>query len=354
MADPEIGELRRDMREAVDSCAEAEWSQSMSSARSDALRDKYRLVMDAVAATGDCPKVNVCWFAKQKVERRMWELYGRPKGLGREEFKIPHTVWYEVGRENGYTDPAFDRRGYQRKEEPELDRPARRKPKDGGDDYSETNRQYIMALHQAGDAFQVVAEWLQRAPVEGNVDPEYAETALAICQAFTKNVHDMANPRRVVPRNMQPLLLDTARTIMGATPMVHEFLIRAIKLRLLRAKSEGGNKWLTNAEINKYLQRQPQDLLMALEPAGPFEAQAYGFHGQRCASCQSWRMVATGVSADRLRCVRCRKEAARRPYIYCRSCLNRNEEGAKKCGNCGAEAGEGGNPNIGPSMGGGS
>jgi len=69
---------------------------------------------------------------------------------------------------------------------------------------------------------------------------------------------------------------------------------------------------------------------MALEPAGPFEAQAYGFHGQRCASCQSWRMVATGVSADRLRCVRCRKEAARRPYIYCRSCLNRNEEGAKK------------------------
>lgn len=336
MVDAESGERRRVLLEAVDQAAEAEWAQIVSPARVENLRDKYRLVMDACAATGDCPRVNVCWFAKKLVERRMWELYGRSRGQSRDDFRIPHTTWYEVGRELGYTDPSHDTRSKARDDGGKVPRPRPRKPgAEPEPDHSEENRRYIVAFNQAGDAMHVVAEWLQRHPVEGNVDPEVAVTARTVLEAFAKNVHDLASPQRVVPRNMQCLFLDAIRAVVGSDAGVREFLVRVVKMRTLRAKQKKGARFLTHSEINKFLRRAPADLIFALEPAGTFEAQAMGFHGQACKSCKSWRMLPTNDSPDTLECVKCRKKAPREPYVYCRSCHYRLSPGAKKCPNCG-------------------
>ena len=336
MADPEAGERRREFVNAVDLAAEAEWEYSTSAEHATTLREKYRMAMEACAATGDVPRTNVCWYAKRAVERRMWELYGRPNGLDRSEFTIPHTTWYEVGRELGYTDPSYDPRGKDRAAEPQPKKPSPRQPRADRPDFGEQNRRYIQAFHNAGDALHVVSEWLQRFPVEGNVDGDIAETTAAILEAYAKNVHDMANSHRIVPTNAQPMLIDASYAALATDKMMRMYLTRVVKLETFRAKSEGGGKFLTPSEIAKYVKRAPRDLHVSLEPAGTFEAQWMGFHGQKCAGCGSWRMLATDASPDRLRCVRCGDEAAREPFVFCRECHYRTAPGADTCPQCGA------------------
>jgi len=335
MVDPEAGTRRRELSEAVTATAEAEWEWASSADHAERVREKYRLVMQACEATGDCPRENVCWYAKRLVERRMWELFGRPKGLGREDFRIPHSTWYDVGRELGYTDSFYSRRsGEGGAASPEIPRPARKKA-EAKPDHSSENRRYIVALNNAGDAMQVVAEWMSRFPVKGNVEREVSETMVAVCESFSKNVHDLSRRNRIVPTNAQQMFIDTMRTVLRADKGVRQFLVNVAAMATVRAKERSGKRAMSTPEANKYRARSPKELHMSLEPAGEYEAQWLGFHGQRCAKCASWRMLPSSGSPDVLECIRCLATAPRLATILCRSCSYRIPHGEGKCGQCG-------------------
>lgn len=333
MVDPEAAERRLELLTAVNETAESEWEAWTSPTRPETLRDKYRRVMQACAATGDCPRQNVCWYAKRLVERRMWELYGRPKGLGREEFKIPHAQWYEEGKALGFTDPSIGRKGHHQGEDGIVPQRASRK-QTARSPHAEANRRYIVAFNAAGDALHVVAEWMDKFPVEGNISKEHAETAVLVLEAFAKNVHDMASMRRVVPTNMQESFIAGMCVPYSINRAVFEYLAN-VKIDTLRAKAKGGDSWLTTAEINKYLQRAPRELQQSLEPAARFEAQVLGFHGQQCLKCHSWRLHGLATNPDMLECVKCGEVAPRLATIFCRSCHFRNGPDDEKCGHCG-------------------
>jgi len=351
MVDPEAGERRYELKMAINDLAEAEWGASIGEFRRELLGDKYGRAMDACAATGDVPKKSVCWYTKNLVERRMWELYGRPQGLPRSDFKIPHTMWYEKGRELGYTDPAYDRRGHHKGEERKVVLAPGKPKKAETFQYSTQNRRYINSFNVAGDAMHVVAEWLCKFPVEGNVDREYAETAVAVLEAFAKNIHDLGSARRVVPGNAQQLFVEATISTLSSDEFIRKFYTAIATLTTFRAKKKGGKgKFLAAPEINKYVHRHVRDLHISLEPAGTFEAQWLGFHGQRCSKCQSWRCHGMAASMDVVECVRCGAQSPRLATVFCRMCHYRLPHDADKCGHCGNKIN---NPNKAPSAEGG-
>ena len=320
--------LRHELQESVSAAAAAEIDQYDDIAAHETLTTKYRLVMDALFALGGIERTDICAKAKRMVEGRIWELRERARGVPRDQVRIPHSLWYRVAQEHGYT-AGYGQTRAERQEsgaDPVTIAPQPPRRRDAPS-WAARNARYIEAFSALAASMNVVAEWLERAgPFDEHVEAEHREMVVAMAAAFRRNVQELASARVLVPTNAQPLAVRTIISALGVDAGVRQFFTSVKEMKTFRAREAGQKKFLDMRSVLSILKRSPHSLQVALEFAGPTEAQWWGFHGQRCDGCGHWRMVHDEGTTDTLYCISCKARAPRRPFVYCPKCHYRIED----------------------------
>lgn len=284
----------------------------------------YRNVMDAEYALGETPKDEISRKCRKQVELQWWKTYGVKQGLTRDEYKIPPSLWYRVANKCGYT---------LHKDENSIPVKTEKPPKHAPQTvrYDDINRRYTKAITNIMLSCQVFREWMNLVDVVQYTSEYNRDMLVIMSEAFKKNIQDLASKRKLIPENMQPLLLRTCHTVAGLDKILREFFIEANKIEMIHHKKSNGGKAFTSAELTKFFTANTPNAHTSIKPNNEYEAQFKGFHGQRC-ECGEYMMKRKDEHT--LICISCRREASPKASIYCHSCQYRIMANVKKCPSC--------------------
>lgn len=268
----------------------------------DTLKKLYLNLMHQLEIDG-IPKEKISAVGQKIVVDKKRSIM-KAKGASVKELKNINigTWWYDVAREQNYTDQSFNR-GLATDAELKIVLPTK---------YEKENSEYIKIIKDTKEFFDVVLDKLKNNHFMSLLNEEDDKVSLALhdWKAQLKIAESFFDHKEKIPVNTQHILYHCIGTISSNNDV-------ALKYFELRDKAHK----LTGKQISKYRSGIIKNGLKIFTPTDHVSAVLWDYFGVQC-QCNSWRVELLSIKKEKsvVKCFDCKNIFDTKSVIRCNYC----------------------------------